>query len=290
MRDIVLVTTFFRPEFLWVVLQSIADADGGKEKEVWVAHDHHRVGDQPPNAENQEVIDHFKGVFKAFRWIDRTPHAYSGNSYNCLELYKEAYRTNARFVYLIEDDILVEKDFFRWHEAVQAEGDYFCSVARLHDHKSYKGSNDPTEYREDTDEYTSWGVCWRRESLKPLMEHCCDAYYSDMTRYIQRRFPQHKLGGSFTEQDGLIHRVLAEVKGVVASPCLRRANHIGITGYHRPQGYRFTGNLSQRIEQLNEAINAGNMKHLRKSHFYLEDIDTPHGVVPWSELRVVRGK
>jgi len=292
MRDIVLITTFWRSEYLWLCLQAIVDADGGREKEVWVAHDHHANEGHRDSRENEAVVAHFKDMFAGFRWIDRTPHFYSGNSYNCLELYKEAYQTDARFVYLIEDDILVEKDFFRWHEAVQAKGDYMCSVGRLQTTRlDLQRSADPNAYVESASDYTSWGSCWRREKLVYLVEHACDAYYHDMTGYIVRQFPNNPLKDIWTEQDGLIRRILMEGRGkrLTASPCLVRAYHVGITGYHRSRGYQFMGTLTEKVQKLDSALKTGALPGLRKDYVELNDIDVPRGSTPaWSELRAIQ--
>ena len=289
MRDIVLVTTYFRPEYLWLCLQAIADADGGKDKEVWVAHDHHKSESADP--ENLEIENHFKEVFAAFRWIDRAPHTHAGNSYNCLELYKEAYKTDARFVYLVEDDILVEKDFFRWNEAVQSKGDYFCSVGwHCKRNPKYVLNTDPTAYIESTDDYVSWGVCWKREKLAWTEIHCCEAYYRDMVGYTSQKWPSYPKDG-FVEQDGLIQRMLAEPNAlrVVAWPCLKRAYHVGISGYHRPGGHRFLGTLSEKVQQLDRATKSGELVKLRKDYVANDDIDVPRGGTPeWSQPKVVQ--
>ena len=297
-RDIVLVTTFFRPEYLWTCLNAIAEADGGAEKEVWVAQDHHsdarRADANYPReqAENAEIVEHFRNKFASFRFINRVPKAYDGNSYNCLELYKEAYNTDARLVYLVEDDIFVEKDFFTWHEAVQQKGDYLCSVGRLQTTRpDLRTSDDPEAYVESSSDYTSWGSCWRREKLAPLVEHACEDYYRNMTGYIVRRFPNSPLKNIWTEQDGLIRRVLMEGNGkrLTASPCLKRAYHIGITGYHRSNGYQFTGTLAEKVQQLNDALKSGALPGLRKDFVDLNDIDVPRGSTPpWSELRAIQ--
>ena len=297
-RDIVLVTTFFRPEYLWTCLNAIAEAEGGAEKEVWVAQDHHTdpmradVNFSQQAQENAEIVAHFRDKFAAFRFIDRAPMSYDGNSYNCLELYKDAYGTNARFVYLVEDDIVVEKDFFRWHEAVQQKGDYLCSVGRLQTERTdLLRSDDPSKYVESASDYTSWGTCWRREKLAPLVEHACDLYYRNMTGYIMRRFPNSALGSVWTEQDGLIRRVMLEGAGtrLTASPCLKRAYHIGITGYHRSNGFKFTGTLTEKVQQLATALRTGAIAGMRKDFIDLNDIDTPRGSTPpWSELEAVQ--
>jgi len=291
-QDVVLVTTFYRPEYLWTVLQALADADGGADKEVWVAHDHHHnEGNRDAaRSENEQIAAHFKDVFAKFRWIDRETHSYEGNSYNCLELYKEAHGSDFRFVYLVEDDIVVEKDFFRWHEAVQAKGDYLCSVGRLQTTRpDLIKSDDPSAYVESGSDYTSWGSCWRREKLSFLMEHCQGFYYRNMTGYIINRFPDSSLGHIWTEQDGLIRRVLMEGKHLTASPCVKRAYHIGITGYHRAKGYQFTGTLSERVQKLNDALETGALPGLRKDFVDLDDIDVPRGSTSaWGELRTIQ--
>ena len=41
MRDIVIMPSFHRPEYLYLALEHLAAADGAKEKEVWVGQDRH---------------------------------------------------------------------------------------------------------------------------------------------------------------------------------------------------------------------------------------------------------
>ena len=295
MRDIVLVTTFFRPEFLWITLSAIAASDGGRDKDVWVVQDHHIDPKRCDAAhvqqihENAEIVAEFCNKFQTFRWIDRLATNYAGNSYSCLEAYKEAYGTDARFVYLIEDDILIEKDFFRWHEAAQAQGDYFCSIGW---DKPEAGSNpSPEAYTETSSGYTSWGVCWRREKLAEVVHHCRPEYYRSMEAYVHKLYPCMPWGCA--EQDGLISGIVKSNPShhVVIRPCLTRAYHIGVTGYHRPNGPRFTGNLRERVRQLSEAMWAGKLPEMRKEFLDLNDIDTPRtaGTPAWSTLHKAGG-
>jgi hypothetical protein len=283
-RDLVLVPTYFRPEYLWNSLEALAAADGGKEKEVWISHDHHARDYRPADPENKEVVEHFKGAFAALRWIDRQPTIYDGNSYNVLELYREAYGSNAKFVYLIEDDVIVEKDFFRWHEAVQAKGDYICSWAGGHESDEGK---DPSIYVETSDHYSSLGTCWRREKLGHVLPHANPAYYTHMYNYVTTRFPGIHLDRGFVEQDNLIKRIIMAGHHKAAFPLLKRAYHIGITGYHRLQGYKFQGPLEQRAKELGEAARAGRLQTLPRTHVDCNDIDSPRGsTAEWSELHV----
>jgi hypothetical protein len=121
------------------------------------------------------------------------------------------------------------------------------------------------------------------------MEHCQGFYYRNMTGYIINRFPDSSLGHIWTEQDGLIRRVLMEGKHLTASPCVKRAYHIGITGYHRAKGYQFTGTLSERVQKLNDALETGALPGLRKDFVDLDDIDVPRGSTSaWGELRTIQ--
>ena len=289
-RDIVIVTTYFRPEYLWMCLASIAEADGGQSKEIWISQDHHQ-NDKPyrvQDEENAEIVDNFSKVFASLRYIDRKATSYKGNSYNCLEAYKEAYGTDARYVYLIEDDVMIERDFFRWHETAQSMGDYFCTIARPCPHSSaYVSSDDPAAYVESGSDYVSIGVCWKREKLAPIVAHCKEEYYASTGGYIRRHFPNSRMGAEFTEQDGLIQRLLIDSGQKSAWPCLKRSYHIGVTGYHRPNGFHFNGRLQNKIKQLSDAIQSGSLPKLGKDFIELNDIDLPPSSPPvWSNIHV----
>lgn len=289
MTDIVIVTSYYRPEYLWLSLEAIAAADGGAEKTVWIAHDHHPQTDRLHarlDAENDEVLSAFKGKFDKLVWHDREHNIFEGNSYNCLESYRRAYSTGARFVYLVEDDVLVADDFFRWHEALQARGDYFCTIGRPCPHDtSYIVRSDPAAYCESSKDYASLGVCWRRVHLAHVIRHAQAAYYQNMSGYIATNFRHNAMGRFFTEQDGLIQRVIMDGNGKrrVAWPCLKRAFHIGVTGYHRPNGPRFTGTLLERVEKLRYIVCNGQLAQMRKDFVALDDIDTPTPTPAWTE-------
>lgn len=292
MRDIVLITTYFRPEYLYLCLQALADAEGGTEKEYWVIHDRHSVerNHSREEEENLSVLKHFSDSGLGFQYIEMPCTQTLGNSRCTLESYLRAYKTDARFVYLVEDDILVEKDFFRWHEAVQSTGDYLCSVARLHTMRTdLLKSEDPRDFITSGSDYTSWGSCWKREALAALIPHCCSEYYNNMPAYIRRVFPNSPLNIAWCEQDGLIRRVLMQRRKTTAAPCLKRAYHVGLTGYHRVHGHKFSGTLEQRVSQLSAVLRDGTLPTLRHDFIELEDIDVPRGSTPvWETLRCVQ--
>ena len=292
MLDIVLVPTYSRPEYLHLCLEAISKADGGQDKTVWVARDCHSTDGAKYAREAVEiraVADDFRTSFDGLRFIERKPHPYYGNSYNTLELYREALSSSAEYVYLVEDDVIVEGDFFRWHEAVQRKSDYFCSIARYIS-KGRQVPADPADYVESDRDYASLGVCFRRENLGLITAHCCNEYYRSMTDYIVRTFPNSWLGSEFSEQDGLIQRVIKESGMSTAWACLPRAYHIGIHGYHRSRGARLTGSLTEKIRVLKELSQTGKLKDMAKDFKQLDDIDTPRGFTPaWDELLVFHG-
>lgn len=293
MPDIVLVPTYSRPEYLHLCLEAISKAEDGRSKAVWVARDCHASdGGRYARelADIKAVIAEYGKEFADLQFIERAPHSYYGNSFNTLELYRVAFGTDAGFVYLIEDDVIIENDFFRWHEAVQGLGNYFCSIARYICNDGRKVPDDPAVYVESTRDYASLGVCFRRENLKALMPHCCGEYYGNMGGYIARKFPDSTLGGQFSEQDGLIQRVLHDSGMMTAWACMPRAYHIGIHGYHRSQGARLSGSLTEKVRALKRLLSMGKLKDLAKDFKQLNDIDTPRGFTPaWEELRVHRG-
>ena len=292
MPDIVLVPTYSRPEYLWLCLEALRKAEGGQSKVVWVALDCHAADGAKyarEAAEIRAVADDFQSSFWGLRFIERKPHPYYGNSYNTLELYREALSSSAEYVYLVEDDVIVEGDFFRWHEAVQDKGDYFCSIAR-YICRSRKVPDGAETYIESDRDYASLGVCFRRDNLKLIEPHCCSEYYRNMSAYIARKFPNSWLGAEFSEQDGLIQRVIHESGMLTAWACMPRAYHIGIHGYHRSRGARLTGSLTEKIRVLKELSQTGKLKDMAKDFKELDDIDTPRGFTPaWDELRVFHG-
>lgn len=264
MRDLVLVPSYFRPEFLALVLEHILAADGGRQKEVWVAQDRH-INDGPELTRHlpdiKLICEKFRWQFEAFRYIERPPHGFRGNPLNFLELYKEAFhQDDCRYVYLVEDDVLVGKDFFRWHEAVQEKEAPFISVGWhcIRDTAKVPATEDPHAYVVSYRDFSSIGVCWKRENLDVLVRHATGFYYIDNKAYFLKHFPGSPIpAGKWTEQAGLITRLLHQTRDrKVIWPGKSRVAHIGIQGYHRPNGFRFPGELQQRINGLKDVVSS----------------------------------
>jgi len=175
-------------------------------------------------------------VAKKFPQLDlqvfsRSPHQFHGNSFNVLMAYKEAYESDARYVFMVEDDVMIHPEFFAWHRQQHVQP-LFCSIA---------GPN-PTK-----GPYTSLGVCFERDRLKMVLPHCRAEYFGNMRGYCKFHFPPTKYD---CEQDGLFCRLLriSQRPVVWATPPL--ADHVGWYGYHRKKSPRPTGTLEERYRHI----------------------------------------
>jgi hypothetical protein len=238
MHDIVLITTYNRPDYLRVCLEYLAAAQGIQDHEVWVCIDRGKSLIR----EFYDVLNDFRNQI-SFSVFLRPEHTYIGNTFNTLEAYKEAYQTDAKFIYLVEDDVLVRPDFFKWHQAVQSRGDFFCSVAYRcsRNAEARRDITDASAYFTTARDYASIGVCWRRENLAHVIQHAKDEYYRDLKGYLVRRFPNNRFSDCYAEQDGLIMRTMGETHGLYTVwPYVPRAYHVGFAGYNRPRGTRLS--------------------------------------------------
>lgn len=248
MKDIVIVPTYFRPEYLTLCLEHIKAAAGNREIDVRVYHDTPRRSVGSDVLESRKVFEAsgLKGYF-----VVRPSHVAVGNTLNFLEAYLTAYHDGARYVYLIEDDVLVGRDFFAWHEAVQARTDYFCSVAwhDIRNPQAIRDSPDPHTIIESAIDFSSIGVCWKWEALMVLVEHACPFYYNSPVDYLGQAFPDSSIPcNRWVEQAGLIMRLLLSGHGsrVVAWAGRPRCAHIGVKGYHRTTGPSYSADVLRR--------------------------------------------
>lgn len=257
--DIVIIPTYLRAEYLWLCLEYLWQTQAPGPKEFWVCEDRRENDEYTHKLQFQwtdEVLEDFRGRLN-LKKIVATPHNYSGNTRNVLEAYKRAYQTDARFVYLVEDDVLVRPDFFKWHEAVQeTESKTMCSVAYrcVRNNEARTDISDPEAYFTTARDYASIGVCWRRESLGPVIEHARPEYYNDLDGYIGRTFPGNRFATDFSEQDGLIMRVMWETRGFTTWPYVPRAYHMGYYGYHRTNGRRPNGFWRQKLDAIKATL------------------------------------
>lgn len=165
-------------------------------------------------------------------------HTHKGNSYNVISGLFQAYRTlkKARaydcMVYLVEEDIHVSDDFFDWHETVHDEPEILIASAVKDQNTDMQFSPAPDLWYRRR-KYQSLGVSFEQEFLEELELYVPDLYWTDPVAMMRRMFPGSKMAPhAFTEQDGLIDRVIEKLEMDVAYPTLPRAYHAGVVGYH----------------------------------------------------------
>jgi hypothetical protein len=132
MKDLVIVPTCGRrPEFLWVFAEHLA-ACNPSNKEFWICEDVHAFSEQTDAAVSYAVKILNARLVK--RTVRKTP---SDNIWVALE---DAYQTNARLVYFLEDDIMVTPGLFSWSEKAHESFDPFVVCA---DNLWIETSSDP---------------------------------------------------------------------------------------------------------------------------------------------------
>jgi hypothetical protein len=249
-KDIVLLPCWRRPEFLWHCLDNLTQAEGSSDLHVVFRPD---TGHSP---EILEVVRAFSDRLPSFEISFPTPAPYrrTKQSANVLLGYLRAAAMARRFVFLIEEDIMVARDFFRWHrEAHAAAGELFCSIATTNTNIELEFTDELDGYYLSSGDYCSIGVCFDRKVLRELIApHVRMSYFRRPKSYIRRHFPISTIGLGFVEQDGLIRRIQERSSYPIAWPCVPRAFHSGFYGYNRPGG--MMGSLQERVQILGHTI------------------------------------
>jgi hypothetical protein len=167
--------------------------------------------------------------------MPKTNYTLGKQSNNVLNGMCAAARHADNLVYYLEEDIFPGVDFFRWHQEIhKREKEIYCSIATHCNDTHYDFDIVPSNYYLTSEpDYQSWGSCFRKEMiLKMIYPHFNDNYLNNPTGYCLNHFNSY-LGGRFTEQDGLIKRILEKSGMQVAYPCYPFAYHAGIYGYNR---------------------------------------------------------
>jgi hypothetical protein len=246
-NDIAVIPCWRRPEFLWHCLDNLARSQDICELSVVVRPD---TGFAP---ENLQVVEQFKDRLPhlSVQFPVPTPYRRTKQSANVLLGCLRAAANARRFVFLIEEDIMVARDYFRWHRQVHsaAAAPLFCSIAVDNPNRHLTLPDDISGFYLSSGDYCSPGVCFNRSVLlSRVAPHISMAYMAKPKKYVQRHFPESRIGLGFVEQDGLVRRIQETSERPIAWPCVGRAFHAGFYGYNRPGGV--AGSLEQRIREL----------------------------------------
>lgn len=284
-RDVVLIPCWRRPEFLWHCLDNLSRAEGIADLHLLFR------ADTGYDRGLLSVIEEFSSRFGSHQ-IDEPvacPYRRTKQSANVLGGYLLAASLARRYVFMVEEDVIVARDFLRWHYAVQAgEPRLFCSIGTRNTNREVPDSADPQIYYLTAGDYCSLGVCFESSIITQLLApHVTRDYFADPGAYCEKRFPYSRVGEAYVEQDGLIRRI-QESQGQahpIAYPYRPRAYHAGYVGYHRRGS--LTGTLRERIRAVGEIIyDAEAMRGaVERPEFFRDSIPVPLNTPAWDSVR-----
>ena len=249
-QDILLVPCWRRPEMLWHCIHNICKAEGLEAVHVVFRLD---SGFDPDNI--AVIGEHAKRLpSHEIQPAPRCPYRRSKLSANILLGYLNAAARARRLVYLVEEDIMVGRDFLRWHAAVHRERPgLFCSIAVRNHNREVQTPDDPDGYYLTSGDYCSWGVCFDAEVIRELIApHVNLAYLSRPKRYLRGHFAGSQIGLGYVEQASLLRRIQEGSSLPIAYPATPRAFHAGFYGRNRPGA--IAGALQDRVRWLERMI------------------------------------
>jgi len=238
MREVVILPTYDRSEFLYCCIEAIRAAEPTIPIHVFPD----RGTDESAVTCQFDVTEH-----------KTLQHSYHGNSFNMMEALKWAYQSPSRYdrVFIVEDDAIICGSFFKWsREALDRYPESFAACG-------WKYSPDAV-ISDGPDLRIPWylSVCAAvpRSSLFSVVQHARLDYYSDMKGYLDRTYTNsHRRGSMHYEQDGLILRVMESESKRAVWPRRPRATHCGWRGYHMSKE-RAAGSLEERIALVKLAL------------------------------------
>ncbi|HZS43428.1 MAG TPA: hypothetical protein VFA52_04555 [Candidatus Paceibacterota bacterium] len=220
--------THKRPEMLALALEKISNSENQVD-------DVRIFADTDCNIEEVEFVrDEY--CPRALIFHARPHVSVPSGMWNILQALKAGYETKAEYVFLIEEDVLVGRNFFNWHFTAQAANDYFATCGRRMRHlPSYN-------------QYTNPGSCFKRGSLSLVVEHINDSLFENRQAYMDRTFgPMPEVSDL---DDGLIRRIAKFYGLSVLYPDTPQCAHIGFRAYNHYMDWVNTGNIEQRISKL----------------------------------------
>jgi hypothetical protein len=218
--------------------------------------------DRKGTAECREVVESFSKSFGEIYLRIMNFHQFHGNSYNILSGIKDAMKLKGDLIHVVEDDVMVSRGYFDFHEAAhEAASDVFAVSACRN--QNLPGKSPGPAFHHGS--YQSLGVSFRPDVAACITKHEKAAYYGDMIGYCKRNWPGSLIPPGHAEQDGLINRIRESAGLTTVYTDHPRAFHAGFYGYNRP-GLKLTGTIEERSarilgmssEEMNEY--AGEMK------------------------------
>ena len=243
MKEIVVMPTCKRPEFLALALERLAlatawETDRAPEVRIFA--------DTSANMDEVEwVAKHYypsADVHQAGKHVD----APSG-TWNILNAIEAGFLLGADRVYLVEEDVLVRPNFFQWHRSIHDAGAHDGTVLAT------CGRVEKRLERLFGEQYTNPGACLTLKLYKSLAEHIVDDYFTRPAEYVVENF-EPWIGMSILD-DGLIRRVIKKAGGKSLTATEGVAVHQGFFYYNRLDRYmNFSQTIEGKIARLREIL------------------------------------
>lgn len=248
--DTLLIPCFDRPELLHETLGNLVrTGDLGTVHVIFKP-------DMGHHSDIRTVIDHYTPDMLSFEVIPPTTSRYrlTKQSFNVLSGYAIAASKSTGLVFMVEEDIQVSTDFFRYHRAIHAKEHLFASLSTKNHNRNVSTTDDPEAYYLSTSDYCSLGVCMRATTITDLITpHLTEHYLRDPVKYCAAHFPGAPFAPGHAEQDGLIRRIQHTSDLPTAYPHVPRAFHSGWYGYNRKRS-PLRGTLQDKINKVRETI------------------------------------
>lgn len=124
------------------------------------------------------------------RVIQRT-RTFRGNSYNVLTAYGEVIDSGADVIHLVEEDVLIGKDYFDYHRQVRAAHPDVFAVCACRNQFWALGQDPPADedafYLQDC--YQSIGISFTPDKLRHVTDHNPRSFCLNSQGYLRRYFP-----------------------------------------------------------------------------------------------------
>lgn len=171
MRDVVILSAWYRTLYLQTCFDALCNARGIDNKIVWVFQNIRKDPNVDLNpaskiiAENSFRFPYFKITHHNFIEVDNI----LGWMQSHRMAWETAYESGAPKVYFFSDDVICTPDFFEWHESIHADGDWFGSTAWRHPQGQTKLFDLEAYYQVSFPNEISMGLCVKHESIPQLL-------------------------------------------------------------------------------------------------------------------------
>ena len=279
-KDVVMITSFNRPEFVQLNLEHLATNTGFRELHYVFAQDRGSAREHEVRRVIGNFVERYGVSYDIVTPTKEAAHAsIMKQSYNLYNGYKHCTEITDGLIYMVEDDVLVADRFIEWGRRIHTACNPFAAIGTRNNNRRVPKTSYVDYYLLDS--YQSLGVVWQKASLVALLATFTPAYWQDPFNYCKRMYPDSPIGQGFVEQDGLIHRYIKAHKKQVAFSTMGFAFHAGF--YGKSRGKRVTGTVGQKVDKLRAIVyNTDQMRNNAANEaMFLDSMPVPLEITNW---------